>query len=862
MTPKSPPMIAVLFLLWVLVPEPRPTEAASGALTPRSADQGSHPPTATTEPPSSLSGGFLPGFIENRGQWDPSVAFGVWAGPTATLFRDDGWTLGAPGTDGEQGWAVGFSFENRDAGSVTTGEDQRRARLSFLHGGEDPIRDVPTYDHLLYRDLYPGVGMRVLVEDGHIRYDVLLEPGADLSAVIVRCDGTNQLSYDAGGDLLLETPIGALRQTAPIAWQSAPDGTRRPVNCRFRLVDERRFGFEATGLDPSLPLTVDPGIVWSLRAGGYSTGDVARDVAIGPNGDVYITGSGPNDFPTTSGAYSPSGIGAFVARISANGSWLVASTFLGGSQSEGRALAFSGNDVIVTGTTGQGFPTTSGTLSPPNNGGTDTFLARMDSALSSLICATHLGGSSLDEPTDLAVSPTGDILVCGKTASTDFPTSTHGAQLSYVGGYEGYAAVLSSGLDQLLYGTYLAGLADEAAQGIASAPLGDIIVVGYTESANFQASSGAYQATKPGGSRSGFAARFSPAASTSALSTVYSTFLGGTASDEAAAVDVSASGAAVIVGRTDSIDFPTTGSSLSPTHNGPPPVGTAPAGLDGFVTRLDPSGAALEFSTFLGGSSSDWPKDVAIDPSEVIYVGGITNSPDFPTTPGALAVSPYSGSDTFIARISPYGDSLLYGTFLGGISTDDFAALAVDPSGDVVAIGVTGSANYPVTPGTASTPFNATCVSVFGTWLSCPDLFLTRLDLLPSQAQRIGTATGTAPTPPQLSVAGTIQSPGPDARVILSGAPPLGIGLLGIGSPTTTAGIPTAGIILYVDVFQNWYPFSMAAGPTGYLDLPMPVPAGTSGYTFALQAVWDGTATWGGGPGIPAATPGLLVTIP
>ena len=385
--------------------------------------------------------------------------------------------------------------------------------------------------------------------------------------------------------------------------------------------------------------------------------------------------------------------------------------------------------------------------------------------------------------------------------------------------------------------------------------------MGYTESQNFLTTGSALIPSHPGGNRNGWVARFNPSGGPGAGSRVYMTYLGGTAEDQAEAVAVTSMGSAVVVGKTNSIDFPTTGNTFSPGHNGQPPVGLAAAGYDGFIARLSPTGGWLERSTFIGGNSNDWVKDVALDPSGMIYVAGITSSANFPTTPGALAELPYSSSDSFVARLDPNAGSVLYGTYLGGNSTDDCTAISLAPSGDVVVTGITGSSTFPVSPGSASTPFNNACVIVFGLPLPCPDLFLTRLELLPDQAQLVGSASGPAPAPPHLSLAGTIQSPGPDARLIMSGAPPMGPGILGIGFPAAPGGISTAGITVYVDLAQPWYQFNLNAGATGYAELAMPIPPGISGLSFMIQAAWQGTSTWGVA-GAMAATPGLLVNIP
>jgi len=192
---------------------------------------------------------------------------------------------------------------------------------------------------------------------------------------------------------------------------------------------------------------------------------------------------------------------------------------------------------------------------------------------------------------------------------------------------------------------------------------------------------------------------------------IWSTFLGGSGNDFAFALALDSSGAVTVAGHTDSSDFPTTPGTFGTTHNGT-------YDWDAFVTRLDPTGGSLLWSTFLGGGATDWAYALALDPSGAVTVAGFTGSSGFPTTPGAYAPTYNSNYDAFVTRLDATGSTLLWSTFLGG-GNDDYAyALALDSSGAVTVAGHTDSSDFPTTPGAYDPTYNS----------GSNDAFVTRLD--------------------------------------------------------------------------------------------------------------------------------------
>lgn len=235
----------------------------------------------------------------------------------------------------------------------------------------------------------------------------------------------------------------------------------------------------------------------------------------------------------------------------------------------------------------------------------------------------------------------------------------------------------------LVYSTYLGGNNYDEAYGIVVDGTGAAYVAGYTSSSNFPTPN-AFQGTFGGGSYNAFIAKLSPGGN----SLVYSTYLGGSTDDRATAIAVDASGAGYVAGYTSSSNFPITASALQKSKAG---------GQDAFVTKLSPGGDSLAYSTYLGGSSDDQAKGIAVDATGAAYVAGGTDSSNFPTTSNAPEILLQGAWSAFISKINPAGSALVYSTYLGGVYLDSANAIAVDASGAAYITGQASSPNFPTT---------------------------------------------------------------------------------------------------------------------------------------------------------------------
>ena len=365
---------------------------------------------------------------------------------------------------------------------------------------------------------------------------------------------------------------------------------------------------------------------------------------------------------------------------------LVYSTYLGGSGGDigyGITVDVDGN-VYITGSTfvSPDFPTAN-PLQPTSGGSEDAFVAKLKDG-STLIYSTYLGGSGLDRGSSIAVDAAGNAYVTGLTSSTDFPTANPLQAVKGGGNWDTFVAKLNSDGSALLYSTYLGGDRDDEGYSIAVDAADNAYVTGSTASSDFPTVNPLQPEVGPtvfGGDA--FVAKLTPDGS----SLVYSTYLGGTFSDFGFGIAVDSARNAYITGGTESTDFPTA-NPLQPANSG---------FEEAFVTKLDPSGSTLIYSTYLGGGNSDRGADIALDESGNAYVTGNTSSSDFPTANplqpviGSIAL----GGDAFVAKLNPEGSSLVYSTYLGGSGSDIVSGIDVDASGNAYVIGKTESSDFP-----------------------------------------------------------------------------------------------------------------------------------------------------------------------
>jgi hypothetical protein len=298
-----------------------------------------------------------------------------------------------------------------------------------------------------------------------------------------------------------------------------------------------------------------------------------------------------------------------------------------------------------------------------------------------LAYSTYLGGDR-DTGNGVAVDGAGSAYVIGSTQSSNFPTA-NALQGMLLGNTNVFVSKLNPSGSALVYSTYLGGSGNDFGNGIAVDSAGNAYVTGTTGSYNFPTAN-ALQSTNRGSTHNAFVSKLNP----SGTALVYSTYLGGSQGDQGIGIAVDGSGNAYVTGSTLSTDFPTANALQS----------TSPGGQKAFVSKFNTSGAALVYSTYLGGSQGDQGGGIAVDGLGNAYVTGSTSSTDFPTVnafQGSLRVVRSGYSNAFVSKLNPSGSALVYSTYLGGGGPDNGNGIAVDGMGNAYVTGTTFSINFP-----------------------------------------------------------------------------------------------------------------------------------------------------------------------
>jgi uncharacterized repeat protein (TIGR01451 family) len=364
------------------------------------------------------------------------------------------------------------------------------------------------------------------------------------------------------------------------------------------------------------------------------------------------------------------GTDAFVAKLNNTGSALVYSTYLGGGSVPSDAFAVSdvaygitsdssGNAYITGSTLTANFPTQNAIQSFSAGGG-DAFVTKLNATGTSLVYSTYLGGSNFDIGRAITVDNARNVYVTGETASvfrigigppiqSGFPV-LNAIQPSNAGSTDAFISKINPQGSAFVYSTYLGGSSADSGRGIAVDAINNVYITGSTASGTVGVSNspGAFPtANALQSSRAGGTDAFVTKLNSSGSALTYSTYLGGSTNDQGKAIAVDLSGTAYVTGQTNSNNFPVANTLQS---FGGGTCGTA-ACNDAFVTSLNPTGSAFNYSTYLGGSANDQGNSIAVGSNTSVFVTGTTNSLDFPTL---TSLQPANGgsTDAFVTRLS------------------------------------------------------------------------------------------------------------------------------------------------------------------------------------------------------------------
>jgi hypothetical protein len=629
------------------------------------------------------------------------------------------------------------------------GRDELLGKSNYFLGN-DPSQwhtGIPNYGRVTAAEVYPGVDLVYHGNQGQLEYDFEVAPQADPRKIRFVLEGIQGLRTDSRGDLLVKVAGGELQFRQPVAYQKE-GGVERPVPVRYVLKGKNQVAFRLARYDKRQPLLIDPVLAYSTYLGGSNI-DSGNGIAVAPDGTAFIAGGTfSDDFPTEHPLQSYAGNGdAFVAKISADGSTLLYSTYLGGKNydvANGIAVDAAG-EAFVTGTTNSpDFPVANGfdalcggdgycgaTWNPQGFIVSNAFVTKLNVAGSALVYSSFLGYYENVQAHGIAVDGAENAYVTGETGPNIAPTvpilppatppppfcTYHGFLTTFGGsGTDAFIVKIDASASELLYCSYLGGSDEDVGYGVAVDGSANAYVTGLTYSTDFPITAATALQAKYAGAGDAFLTKVNTNA-TGAASLVYSTYLGGTGLDQGNGIAVDSTGNAYLTGVTTS-----RASSLGFT----PPTGAFQTDCaldsegvcegDAFVAKLNPTlsgSASLLYFTYLGGSLADSGTGIALDPSNNVYITGSTVSSNASLVPFPIAGTVFQpvfgggNADAFVAELNlsnPPSTALVFSSYLGGSNTDTGSGIAVDTKGGAYVTGQTCSLDFPLSNPLQATP--------------------------------------------------------------------------------------------------------------------------------------------------------------
>ncbi|MEG4916046.1 DUF7948 domain-containing protein, partial [Microcoleus sp. B7-D4] len=603
-------------------------------------------------------------FIANAGQTDPNVKFQVKGAGHSIFFTPNEISFVAfqppnePGKQATNSSVVRSSLANSNPNPTISGLEQLPGVANFLLG-EDSSQwqtNVPTFNGVVYQNVYQGIDRVFKGTEGQLKSEFLVAPFADPSQIKMNYSGVNDIRLRDDGALILETPLGELIDNAPIVYQDI-NGQRVNVPAAYNLLGNNQVNFSLGYFDPTQPLVIDPVLAYSTYLGGSGDG---------------ISGNG-NDYAN-------------------------------------RITVDSTGAAYIIGTTFNNFTTTPGAYQTTPAGNADFLVTKINPEGTALVYSTYIGGIGNEYGFGIAADSQGNTYLTGQV-DPGYPI-TPGAFQPTAPNYTAGVTKLNAAGNALVYSTFLGTSTSGAlGNGIAVDSSGNAYVTGPTGD-GFPIVGNSSQFY--GGGIDAFVAKVNPTGS----GLVYSTYIGGSAREDAKAIAVDSEGNTYITGVTYSTNFPTRGALDGVTPRGvyykilqefnSSKFDSSISSQEAFVTRLN-KGGQVDSSTYLGGNGDDEGVDIAVNGSGNVYVVGTTSSTDFRTSPlylSQLQAANAGGKDAFITKISkdyfidnnglqPASSESSYSTYLGGSGDDSGVRITADSAGNAYVAGNTTSTNFP-----------------------------------------------------------------------------------------------------------------------------------------------------------------------
>ncbi len=586
-------------------------------------------------------------FEPNQGQTEESVKFFARGKGYGIFLQDKSATLVLQETNDQKPNAkkrtAVLQMNLVGANSAESAGQEELASKTNYFIDNDPSKwqtAVLNYGKVKFEKVYDGVDLVYYGNQRRLEYDFVVAPNADTRRIKLNFKGAKSVKIDEKtGDLLLETALGAIRQHKPFAYQEI-DGEKREVAAIYSIEDQNpksketpnTVSFKLADYDRSKELIIDPVLTYSSYLGGGSL-DYGTAVAVDASGSAYLTGYTVSvNFPVTQGALKTT-------------LFPIASTVYG----------------------------------------LDAFVTKIDPTGTQFVYSTYLGtNAGSDSGFGIAVDTSGNAYITGSTDTASFPI-VNAQQPIYGGNTDAFIAKLNPSGSALLFSTFYGGNFSDTGTRIRLAN-DALYLTGSTVSSNFPTTAGVLKPAPCAGAScatmasDAFAAKFNTNGNAQ-----WATLLGGGNAEFATDLAIDTSNNSYLVGYTFSTDFPVSAGAFQTTYGG---------GTDGFVAKINSSGTALDYATYLGGGlQSDRIWGVDVDADGNAFVAGQTENTGFPTTAGAFDVSFNNSADAFLTKFNSTGTGLIFSTFLGGTGADKAFAVKVASNGEALIGGETGSAN-------------------------------------------------------------------------------------------------------------------------------------------------------------------------
>ena len=817
---------------------------------------------------SEVGPGRVQGFLENRGQWRESVRYRSWVAADAIWFERGAFSVGRwpSRTCGGVGASLRFSFVGTNS-VEPVGSELLSGKHHFFRGNnpDDWVRDVGWYRSIEYQSVVPGIDVIIRPATTCFEYDLVVENGARLADLQIRCEGAASVAITGNGDLALSVGSFELIQPVPRAYCIDAAGHRQEVAAEFVLFGKSRFGFRTAAIPRGSSLVIDPGLVWSSYFGGSQVAASAtagqanvENISIGVDGSVTIFGeTGLLDLPVTPGAYEECYLGGFddlfVARFDPRGDVLEYCTYLGDTTLYDGGFAVTSLDdgsVILAGCTwAKGdFPVTPGALAigKSNSNFEDlAFVVRLNPTGSDLVFSAVFGGfTGNTRASAVAYTPGIGITVKGLTSATDFPTTTGAYQAKHGGALTDlFITRISDDGSAILASTFFGRTDDEFDQNhrIHVDPDGSVVFSEYTIGTDVPVTPGAFLTTSSA-SIAGYLAKLDP--SFAALD--FCTFLNTTDQVRPRSVERHPKGWITFFG--DGKGYPTT----------PGTVTSFAQGTSLLVGNFSPDGSTMLQGLAIGTPDLDEGGQMAIDGAGNIIISGNVSNGFYPSTPGAFdETHNQSHSVAVVSKLDPTLSELLYSTYFGGMTNPDGGPshtglpriyLDVEGNGDAAIAGHTTAVDLPTTPS-----------SFMPDYPGLPSAsFVAKFDLLPRGVRRVGEATWGCDGPPGITVSKMPSFGATDFRITGFHAPPSSFGLLMASPGVLTQPVNVSGAAFWLNA-TVLIAAPVAADEIGVTEVPVGTalsvtPVGSQG---ALQFFWPDPCAAGG----VSSSAALLITV-